>query len=199
VIKVPFELLEDSVFNLPDVLGQMLGERLGRITNTKYTNGTGAATPKGIVVASSLGKTTAGATAITADEILDLIHSVDPAYRTDSSFMMHDNILLYIRKLKSSDNQYIWQEGLSQGVPDRIFSYMLTINQDMQSSVATATKTMLFGQMKKYKIRTVNGVRMIRLDERYADTDEIAFLSLIREDGNMLDAGTAPIKHMLQA
>ncbi len=198
-ILVPYELLEDAVFNLPTVLGDMLGERLGRITNTRYTTGTGAGQPKGLVVASTLGVTAASATAITADELIDLFHSVDPAYRNGAGWMCHDGIVQYLRKLKDGNGNYLWQSGLQQGQPDRILGGAVTLNQDMQSTVATGTKTLLFGQLSKYKIRRVNGLRLYRLQERYRDTDQDAFLAFVREDGNLLDAGTAPVKHLLQA
>ena len=77
--------------------------------------------------------------------------------------------------------------------------YPVTINQSMQSSVATATKTILFGQLRKYKIRDAGEVRLIRLDERYAELDQVAFVAFMRSDGNLLDAGVAPVKHLLQA
>lgn len=198
-ILVPVELLEDSAFDLASVVGSMLGERLGRITNEEFTTGSGAAMPKGIVPASTLGVTTVSATAITADEILGLVHSVDPAYRTGAGFMFHDSILLAIRKLKDGNGQYLWQPGLQAGTPDRLANYPYTVNQDMQASVATATKTMLFGLLSKYKIRDVAGIRMIRLNERHADSDQVGFLAFSRHDGNLLDAGVAPVRHLLQA
>lgn len=198
-VLVPYELLEDSAFDLPSLLGAMLGERLGRITNTKFTTGTGAATPKGIVTAASAGVTAASGTAIAADELFGLQHSIDPAYRPGSGWMMHDNILLAIRKLKDGTGQYLWQSGLSMGAPDMLLGSPITINQDMQSSVATGTVTVLYGRLDYYKIRRVNGIRLYRLEERYRDTDQDGFIAFVREDGNLLTAGTAPVKKLTQA
>ena len=199
MIKVPTELLEDSAFNLVSELGRMMGERLGRITNTRCTTGTGAATCKGLVTAATLGKTTASATAITPAEILALIHSVDPAYRISARFMFHDNVLLYLRQLVDSLGRPIWQASMEGGEPDRLYGYPYTVNQDMASSVASTYKTILFGQLNKYKIRQVRDMRVRRLDERYAEYDQVAFISYLRQDGNLLDAGTAPVKYMQQA
>lgn len=199
-ILVPHELLEDSVVNLPVVLGQMLGERLGRITNTRFTTGTGGAQPTGIVTAGSSGVTAASATAITADEIIGLIHSIDPAYRAlGCGFMCHDSILLHIRRLKDGDGRYLMDFGLTQGMPDTILSYPVTNNQDMQSSVATGTFTLLFGHLSSYKIRRVRQIRMYRLQERYRDTDQEGFVAFVREDGNLLTSGTGRVKYITQA
>lgn len=198
-VLVPFELLEDSAFDLVSLLGAMLGERLGRITNTKFTTGTGAATPKGLVTAATLGVTAASQTAIAADELFNLVHSINPAYRMGAGWMMHDNVILHLRKLKDGNGQYLWQSGMNSGAPDRLIDYPVAINQDMASSVATTAKTALFGQLSKYKIRRVNQIRLYRLEERYRDTDQDGFVAFVREDGNLLDAGTAPVKYLQQA
>lgn len=198
-ILVPYELLEDSVFNLPTMLGEMLGERLGRITATKHTTGSGASEPKGLVTCSTAGKTTSSATAITLDEIQDLVNSIDPAYRQGASFLMHDNVWLYIRKIKDGNARYYVQDDVTSGATPRLFGYPVYISQEMDSTVASGKKTILFGQLGRHKIRRVNGVRLYRLQERYRDLDQDAFLAFIREDSNLLTAGTQPVKHMLQA
>ena len=197
---VPYSLLEDSQFDVAGMLGQMLGERTGRILNTKETTGTGAATIQGIVTASTVGAT-AAATAFTADKVLELIHSVDPAYRIGPGvgFMMNDAIVKAVRVLKSADTTYHWQPGMQDGIPDRIFGYPFTVNQDMASVMANLAISMLFGDLSMYKIRTVNQIRMYRLVERYRDNDQDGFVAFTREDGGLLNAGTQPVKHMAHA
>jgi HK97 family phage major capsid protein len=196
VIKVPYELLRDSAIDLPTVLGEMLGERLGRILNTRATTGTGAATIKGIVTASTMGKTTAANNAITADELIDLQHSVPIAYRQGAAFMFNDSTFKTIRKLKSNDNQYLWQPGLVQGVPGSILGAAYYINEDI-ASIAASAKVALFGQLNRYKIRQVNRIRLYRLEERYREFDQDGFLAFIEADGNLLDAGKGAVRHLL--
>lgn len=198
-ILVPTELLEDSILNLPAVLGRMLGERIGRILADELTIGTGAVQPNGLITAATLGKTAASQTAFTADEIIQLVHSVDPAYRVGAGFMMHDNVLLAGRLLKDGQGRYLWQSGMDSAQPDRLLGYPLTINQSMDSAVTTTKKTIAFGQLDKYKVRMVNQMRMYRLQERFRDSDQDAFLGFLRCDGNLLDAGTHPVKYLQQA
>ena len=199
VIRVSTSLLQDAAFPLGTVISDMLGERIGRITSEHYTTGFGGSQPQGLVTASTLGKTTAAAAAITTDEVIDLVHSIDPAYRPQGSFMFHDLILAYLRKLKDGNGQYLWQPSNQAGVADRLYGYTYTINQDMQSSVATATKTMMFGDFSKYKIRDVADIRFRMLDQRWAELDQVGFVAFFRTDGALLNAGTNPVKHMLQA
>lgn len=200
LVQISSELLQDSAFDMPAYLGSALGERIGRITNTHFTTGDGSSKPNGIVTASALGVTAASATAIAADELFDLIHSVDPAYRgmPGVGWMMKDSTLAAIRKLKDSQNRYLWEPSLQMGVPDQLLRYRVTVNQQM-AAIATGAKTVLFGCMPKYKIRDVAGVRLRRLVERYADVDQEGFVAFLRTDGDLLDAGTDPIKHLIQA
>lgn len=201
-INVSRELLEDSAVDIAGTIGEMFGQRFGRGTNTKFTTGTGAGEPMGIMTtgAAENGVTAASATAIVPTELVALIHSVDPAYRTmGCKFMMHDNVLLHLRQLQDGDGNFIWRGGLEFGVADKLLGYEYVINQAMASSVATTNKTVLFGDLSRYKIRTVRGMRLHRADELKLGTDQVAFIAFLREDGNLLNAGTCPCKYITQA
>lgn len=198
LIKVPQELLEDSAFDLVSVIGEFCGERIGRGSNRKYTVGTGSGQPSGIVTSATSGVTAASATAVAADELISLIHSVDPAYRLGSRFMFNDSTLLAIRKLKDGNGKYLFQDNPQLGQPDLIHGYPYTINQHV-ASIATGAKAILFGQFSKYKIRDVSTLRMRRLVERFADTDQEGFVAFFRTDGGLLDAGQHPVKFITQA
>ena len=199
IIRVSMELLQDSAFNIDQLIAELFGERLGRISNTALTTGTGSSQPNGIVTASSAGKTAASATAITFDEIIDLFHSVDPAYRASPScrFMFNDSTLSAIRKLKDGDGNYLWQAADGRaGEPAAILGRGYVINQAMDS-IATAKKTVLFGDMNKYVVRRVRDFTLLRLAERYAEYYQVGFLAFNRLDGELLD--TAAVKHLVQA
>lgn len=197
-ILVPFELLRDNAVGLEAWLGEALGVRIGRVINDDFTTGTGADQPKGIITASVSGKTAASATAIKWDDLLDLEQSVDFAYRTQPGvgYMAHDAIVYYLRKLKNGDGNPLWQPSLQGGEPDRINGFPFTRNQSMDSTVASGKKTVLFGLLNKYKIRQVGDLRLYRLVERYRDNDQDAFLAFQEFDGNLLDAGTHPVKYL---
>ncbi len=195
------EILQDSAFNLASVLADLIGERFGRGENVYFTTGTG--TILGIVSESGTGVTSAIATVITADEVIGLVHSLDPSYRAlpSASFMMHDTTLLYVRKMKDATGQYLWQPGMQAGVPDRLLGYPVSINQQMEPLVSnvpvTAKKHILFGATEKYVIRDAGGVRMYHLTERYRDVDQDCFVAFKRVDGRALN--TAALKVLLQA
>ena len=190
------ELNADSVLNMESFLGRLLGERMARIANSKLTTGSGSSDVEGIVTNSAAGVTAASATAITADEIIDLVHSVDPAYRVaNSAFMMNDSTLAAVRKLKDGDGNYLWQMGNYQaGVPQNLLGYNVVVNQDM-ASIATAKKTILFGDMSYFYVRKVGQPAIYVARERFAP--DFAILGYIRFDGCL--SNTAAIKHLVQA
>ncbi len=194
LILVPAELLEDSAFNLAEFIGERFGVRLGRIQADHFTTGTGVGQPTGFLTAATLGITAASATAIAADELYATKHSVDPAYRPGAIWTMHDNTLLAIKKLKDGFGRYLWQASLAGGRPDTIDGDPLMINQSMAALITNSAVVIAYGDFSKYKIRDVNQIRMRRLVERYADSDQEGFVGFSRHDANLLDAGTHPIK-----
>ena len=199
VVKVSVELLQDSAFSMDGLLTDCFGESLGRTVNTALTTGTGSSQPNGIVTASAAGKTAASATAITGDELIDLLHSVDPAYRSSPSarWMFNDSTLAAIRKLKDGQGNYLWQMGdIRSGEPNTILGHSYAVNQAM-ASIATGNKTILFGDMSKYIVRRAGNMQMLALRERYMDSLQVGFIAFMRADGELLN--TAAVKHLVQA
>lgn len=197
-IRWSWELDTDSIFNMEALLGSLLGERLGRIANQELTIGDGAGDPNGIVTASTLGVTTASATAIVADELIDLVHSVDPAYRTGPKvgFMFNDTTLKLIRKLKDGAGNYLWQMGdVRAGVPGSLLGYNYHVNQAIGSvpGAAAATRVAVFGDFGKYFVRKVGSPVIGVMRERF--WPDLGIAGLIRFDGELGD--TAAVKHLI--
>ena len=197
-VRWSWELQSDSDFSWEGILGELLGERMGRGANSRLTTGTGSGQPNGIVTAASFGKTTAGTSAVTADEVLDFIHSVDPAYRSAAKarVMFNDTTLLALRKLKDGDGNYLLREapdGSGRLVVGSV-AVPYSINQAMPS-MATGNKFMVYGDFGKYFVRKVAAPTMFVARERFAPDQGI--LGLIRFDGEL--SNTAAIKHMANA
>jgi HK97 family phage major capsid protein len=199
------EFLQDTSIDAAGFLGRALGERIARLQNDHFTTGTGSSQPNGIVTAAATSSVTlAGTATVSYDNIVDLIHSVDPAYRNNGRFMFHDGALKMLKKVKvlqySGDTTGVplWQPSLVAGQPDLIHGFPYIINQSM-TTPATAVKSILFGDFSKYLIRDVREVELLRLNERFAELHQVAFLAFARSDGDLLDAGTDPVKYATQA
>lgn len=198
-VIVSVELLQDASFNVAAYLGGALGTRIGRIKNTYFTTGSGSSQPGGVQVKASLGKTAAATNAITLDEIIDLYHAVDIAYRMspNARFMMHDSTAAYVRKLKDSNNQYLWQMAVQQGQPDRLFGVPVEINNDQDSAFSTNKRLVLFGDFSKYVVRNAGAVEILRSDDLYILNHQVVFLGFQRSDGNLID--TTAVKYLRTA
>lgn len=201
VVQVPVELLQDSAFDMQSLLNELLGERIARAGNAALTTGTGIGQPNGIVTASAQGKVAAAAAAITADEIIDLLHSVDPAYRGSpkARFMFHDTTLAAIRKLKDGQGNYLWQLGdVRSGSPSTLLGQSYSINNAMADvGSGVNSRVMVFGDFNKYIVRRVREFNLVVMRERFAELLQTGFLAWNRLDGELSD--TAAIKHLALA
>jgi HK97 family phage major capsid protein len=220
LIKVSLQLMQDAFFPMESYLAKKLAIRLARIQNQHMTTGSGAGQPNGVVTAATLGKTGLAGQTLTViyDDLVDLVHSVDPAYRVGMPgvprqlivgdgvptprpmFMMHDSSLKIIRKLKDTTGHPLWvgpgtyYPGFAGQAPDTILGYPYVINNDI-AQMGVSAKSILFGDFSNYFIRDALDVMLIRLDERYADTLEVGFIAFQRTDGNLINAGTNPVKY----
>lgn len=196
MIKVPNQLLTDAAFDLGGFINRKFAERMARILNDHFTFGTGANQPVGIVTGATLGVTAASSSAVTFDEVAyDLPHTVDPAYRMNAQFMFADSTLKVLKKMKNGEGDYLWSSGVMIREPDMIAGYRYTINQSMDA-LGSGKKPILFGDLSKYMVRRVAGAQLLRLNERFADYNQVAFLGFQRWDGNLIDAGTHPVKYL---
>lgn len=196
-ISLPFELIQDSMFNVEAYIQSLLNLRIGRIHNRHHTVGTGSSQPRGIVTASASGKvgTTGQTTTVTYDDLVDLEHSVDPFYRPSGRWMMHDDTLKALRKLKDTQGRPIfvpgYESGNPGGAPDRLLGREIVINQHMPVMAANA-KSILFGDFSKYLIRDVMDTTLFRMtDSAYTLKGQVGFVAFQRSGANMVDVGGA--------
>ena len=183
MIKFSAEFEQDDVASINQEAGSLIGERFGRGLNRDFTVGDGVSKPTGIVPAITGITNTAGAGVLAATDLLDLIYGVDRAYRPGGTIMCHDNQVLRIRKLVDGNGQFLWSPGLQAGEPDRVLSYPISVNNHMDGGIATNDDIIVFGQINKYEIRLVRGIRIERAKELFLDTNEIGVIGYARADG----------------
>lgn len=196
MVKVPLQLLADEAFGLESFLGRRFGERLGRLANQLFTTGTGASQPQGMATGATSGVTAASATAITTTELIDLEHSVDPAYRDPSrcKYMWNDATLAKLRKLTDGAGRPLWEPSLKEGVASTLNGYQYIVNNDMPASTA-ALKAVLFGDFFEFYIaRFAGGIVTFRLAELYMANLQQGFFAIERFDGGIKN--TSAVKAM---
>lgn len=200
-VAVPLQLLQDSVIDIQGYVINVLGMRLGRITNLHYTVGTGTAQPNGAVTAATVGYTAANATsqvtAVKGDSLIELFHSIDPAYRDlkNVAFMFNDKTLKVIRQLKDNNARYMFlpgfETGVPGGVPDTLLGVPIVINQQVADMTAGA-RSILYGDFSFYTIRDAMDVLIRRFDDSaFGLKGQVGFCAWMRSGGNLLDVGGA--------
>ena len=193
---VPSELMQDSKFDFVSHVNTTLAERLGRRTNLGYTTGSGSSQPSGLDDTSAAGATNDVAAVIDFDDLLDLKHSVDAAYRKAGTthWMFNDTILRNIKKVAiASANQSLWQPGIVGGEPSLIDGDRYVVNNDM-ADIATNSHSVLYGDFQKYIIRDVAGLQIKRSDHIKFLEDQSTFVGFLRTDGKLVDSNA--VKHM---
>jgi len=199
VVAVPVELLQDASIDIEAFVTNRCAQRVGRISNKHFTIGTGTGQPKGVQVAATAGKVgaTGQTTSITFEDLIDLEHSVDVAYREGGRcrWMMNDATFKAIKKMKDTAGRPIFipgYDGLAGAVADSILGYPVTINNHMPVMAANA-KSVLFGDFSHYIVRdVVSATEMQRYtDSAYAKKGQIGFNLWARAGGNFTDVGGA--------
>ena len=201
VVAVPFELLQDSSVDIEAFVRNRLVTRLGRITNTHFTTGTGSSQPNGVITAATTGYTAANSTSqvttIIYTSLIELVHSIDPAYRNQNncSFMMNDSSVKKLRQILDTQGRPIFVPGYDVSnlgtAPDRLLGYPVIVNQDIATMAASA-KSIAFGDLSYYKIRDVMAISMFRFtDSAYTKLGQVGFLAWMRTGGNLVDVGGA--------
>jgi HK97 family phage major capsid protein len=178
-------------------LADQVGNALGYAVGSALTVGSGTDTANGIVTASSVGGTAGTATAFTADNLIDLLYSLDGAARNlpGVGWMMNGKSVGQVRKLKDTAGNYVFQPALSMDSPDMLLGKPIYENPSMVD-VATGTKSVIVGHLPSYFVRTVGGLRLDRSDDFAFNQGLVTFRATFRADGDLPQ--TSHIKHLLQ-
>lgn len=204
IAQVSEELLSDSAVDIEGLITRIMGENLVALEESAFAVGDGSGKPTGLTAASggtSAGKTAASTSAVTADELVDLFHSVSPVYRSRPGcvWLAADSTIAAIRKLKtgvSGDNTYLWQPGLLAGQPDTLLGKPIYAHPNMPT-IAAGAKVIEFGDMAAYYIRRAGGLSIQRLNELYAASGQVGFRAFARVDAKLVD--NTAVKHLAMA
>ena len=188
LIKVSEELLNDSAFDLEGYFASEFARRIGNKEEDAFFNGDGVGKPLGILAATGgaqVGVTAASATAVTADEIIDLFYSLEAPYRKNAIWVLNDASIAAIRKLKDNNGQYLWQPALHEGTYDTLLGKRI-FTSPFVPEMKSGQKSVIFGDLSFYWIGDRQGITFKRLNERYADTGQIGFIATKRLDGKLI-------------
>ena len=187
LIRASTELMEDSVFDLQRHIADQFAKEIGKAEEEAFCIGDGTDRPTGLFSenGADVGVTTSSATAISFDDVIDLLHSVKPPYRGNSVFVMNDSTIRELRKIKDSNGQYIWQPAVKDGLPDTILAKPVYICSYVPE-IAEGASVMAFGDFGHYWIADRRNFRFKVLNERFAENDQVGFHATARVDGKLV-------------
>jgi HK97 family phage major capsid protein len=188
LVKVSVELLQDSYFDLEAYIVQEFARAFGAAEEEAFCIGTGTGQPTGIFNATNgghVGVTAGSATAITLDNLLDLIYALKAPYRKNAKFFMKDTTVSAIRKLKDNNGAYLWQPSVQAGQPDKLLGYDLYTSPYVPEPAAGALPV-AFGDFYNYWIADRTGRTVQKLIELYAGNGQVGFIATERVDGKVI-------------
>jgi HK97 family phage major capsid protein len=195
-IALPVELIQDSVIDIIAFVVARLAERIARIQNQHFTVGTGTTQPDGVIPKAGTGKTgTTGQTlTVIYDDLVDLKHSVNRAYRAKGRYMMNDLSVAIVSKLKDTTGRPIWVPSVDVAAPDTLLGFPVVINDDVAVMAASA-KSIAFGDFSRYIIRDVaNSTSLRRFDDSaFALNGQVGFCGWTRSGGNLVEPAAVKV------
>ncbi len=188
MIKISNELLHDSAFDLASYIATRFGKAMGNAEERAFFTGDGDKKPLGILAetgGAELGVTAASEDIVTFDEIFDLYYSLKSPYRSNAQFICNETLLLQLMKLKDKNGNYIWKASLDDAKPDTILGRPIRTSSFMPG-IAKGERVLLFGDMKNYWVADRQNRTFRRLNELYARTDQVGFMTTQRVDGRLI-------------
>ena len=185
MIKVTHELLKDSAFPIDSFLAQDFGRRMGQLEEEAFVAGSGVGRPTGFLTSAPVGKTVASATELTFDDVMDLYRKLRTPYRNKAVFVANDLTIGALQKLKDNNGQYLWRPALTMGEPDTILGRPVYVSSFMPQ-IAAGAKVLAFGDFSYYWIGDRQGRTFERLNELFAQTDQVGFKATQRVDGKLV-------------
>lgn len=186
-IKISEELLNDSVFDLPSYIAKEFARRIGTKEEEAFLIGDGKGKPTGIFAVTGgaeNGATTTGA-AITFDDVIELFYSLKSPYRKKAVWVLNEQTVKALRKIKDNTGNFIWQPSVSAGLPDTILNrpYVTSV---YAPTIAAGAKAIAFGDYSYYWVADRQGRSLKRLNELFAMNGQVGFLASQRVDGKLI-------------
>ena len=179
-VKVTEELLYDNAFNLENYILTQFGKALANAEEDAFFNGDGTGKPLGLFAAEGGGTVVKTVTSVKSDDVIDLVYALKRPYRKNAAFIINDQNLASLRKLKDNNQAYIWQPSYQAGEPDRLLGY------PVYTSAYAPQDGIAFGDYSYYNIGDRGSRSFSELRELFAGNGMIGFVAKERVDGKLV-------------
>lgn len=192
-ITLSHEQIMDSELDVVDIVRDKLGMRIARKVNSDWAGSTATSStaPNGLITVSTGAVTVAsGSSNLSLQTLRDLRFSVDPAYRGNAEFVVSDGAFQAIADLEDADGRPIVEPNVQGEFAASLWGDPIRVVQGVDDFSSSTNFPVWYGDMSAFAIRRVRDVRVQRLDELYAPSGRVGFISWFRTDSKALFSST---------
>ena len=188
VIPVSLTLLDGSDADIQGAIVALLTEHIARgLTNLALTGGT-ASDGVSALVPKVVTTTAASATAVTYNDLIDVLAKVKAPHNAQgvASWVMNSATRAALMKVLDQNGRPIFVESAREGEPDRILGRPVVIDDNMPDIGAGKTP-ILFGDLRKYVLRIVQGVKVrVYQEEKFYKDNCVGIQAFVSADGKLI-------------
>ncbi|MEU9199418.1 phage major capsid protein [Streptomyces sp. NPDC048332] len=196
-VKISRKLLRAAVMNPETLVRQRMEYKFGVTGEKAYMVGDGNQKPLGLFTPSSDGIPTTrdvdvstsgsgfvnAAGGSSADDLITAKYTLKSAYHAKAQWLFHRMMIASVRKLKDGDGNYIWKAGLTSDQGDRILDLPFITSEFAPSTFGDGDYVGLLGDFSYYWIAEALSFEVQRLNELYAETNQVGFIGRQEADG----------------
>ena len=191
LVDISEQNLEDTVFDLEAEMQSEFAEQFAKAEGTAFVSGNSVGKPEGLLTNGDVSESNSGnGTALLADGLITLVHSIKSEYSRNGSFMFNRSTLSAIRKLKDTAGQYVFQAGMSlqAGVPNTILGYPYVEATDMPDVAANAYPVLFGDFARAYMIVDRVALAVSRDPFTQATSGNVRYVARRRVGGQVVQA-----------
>lgn len=196
-VKISRKLLRAAVMNPETLVRERMEYKFGVTGEKAYMVGDGNQKPLGLFTPSSDGIPTTrdvdvstsgsgfvnGTGGSSADDLITAKYTLKSAYHAKAQWLFHRMMIASVRKLKDGDGNYIWKAGLASDQGDRILDLPFITSEFAPSTFGDGDYVGLLGDFSYYWIAEALSFEVQRLNELYAETNQVGFIGRQEADG----------------
>jgi HK97 family phage major capsid protein len=191
IAQLSRELVLDAGVDIISFLADQFGNAFGQGIGSAVVNGTGTVEPNGLLGVNGAQTAVNGSVSVsgafTADNVIDLVYSLDGSLRNLPSFAMLANAtsIAALRKLKDSQGRYFFDVGVGLDKRDLVLGVPVIETPAMPSPAVNA-KSLAVGDLKSLYIRNAGGLQVDRSDDFAFGNDLSTWRATWRIDSRLI-------------
>lgn len=188
LIKISNKLLRMSP-NVEAKVMERLAYKFAIPQEKAFLLGNGAQQPLGVFTPTADGISTGrdvvtgSATAILADSLFDAMYTLKAQYQAKAVWIFHRDGIRQIRKLKDTQNRYLWEPAITAGQPDLILGRPFYMSEYCPNTFTTGLYVGIVGDFSKYVIADALSLSVQRAVELFAASNQTGFFGRVETDG----------------